>query len=840
MSFASLVLTSALAFTSRALEHNTHGAEDNVLAAFSTEDNVPEASGGFGCTETSIIIPNNKTRIHAPDECLDYDFSKEDPVCNGTTFPMLCKFKMVHSPETAAFLERQQMFDKMGNQVADRQSALIEGKISEHETGNATRHFTDYNALLERGMNLDEMSHFDVLRLDETGKRVKGKHEEQYIWAARAHAKASLHASSCKPSTRGKKPARHMDCDLCWGWGFIPHPCRCDCRGWHQHANLCFQPCTEQGDHSVDTLGHYCHKPCTVDGQLALTEGCGWGHTRVCVEKGKCAAHIFNNFIIPVAEILFSAATFGSGTAVKSAMKGGMKALGKALRTGAKNLARKLKTKKFITDQMKAYPAGVQDRILEGGATMLLASNIPSSWGSAALEIAAVVDPTGLISFGKSFVPPASCEEMVIFDEKFPGEGAGGDDDALDAKTNAYDPKYIITQPSRLLRSNVECADNRNEHPLGTHVNRHECAELCASDPKCSKYGTFVLGIGSRKGHCYSEGVKTCKRFTSVQFNFYTINPTYLEKENRECAEGDEHNLGDKSTLEECYKACLDDEKCSQYGTFVYGKGSKRGRCWSEGIIECGRWKRNQYDFYRIGAYYSPRPCPSAYGGGKRLQNGCPEAKPFRYPHNNRCFPTPTWHGKFCNVDPKNDGLPHQRGDRRCCIDNLCLPEFGGGRRLENGCPTRFPYRHPDSTRCYAEACPVNYPYASYDGKICYSKSEYAQTGTGPCESWCTNDVNFGDGCGDNALKLCSNTCPKDYPYPAFNGKICYNKEEYAQRRTGPCESWCTTDKNFGSGCGDSALKLCSSLGGDMCNIDPTRAPFHHQNDKKCCFDNRF
>ena len=53
--------------------------------------------------------------------------------------------------------------------------------------------------------------------------------------------------------------------------------------------------------------------------------------------------------------------------------------------------------------------------------------------------------------------------------------------------------------------------------------------------------------------------------------------------------------------------------------------------------------------------------------------------------------------------------------------------------------------------------------------------------------------------------------CPKDYPYVAYDGKICYTDKKYAEKKTGPCESWCTNDPTFGSGCGDPSLKLCKS-----------------------------
>jgi hypothetical protein len=138
--------------------------------------------------------------------------------------------------------------------------------------------------------------------------------------------------------------------------------------------------------------------------------------------------------------------------------------------------------------------------------------------------------------------------------------------------------------------------------------------------------------------------------------------------------------------------------------------------------------------------------------------------------------------------------------------------------------------------------CPEDFPYSAFDGRICYTDKKYAEQKTGPCESWCTNDKTFGSGCGDPALKLCSlskrpqisvvktpppqpntivnpplpqslntvSNCPKDFPYTAFDGRICYTDKKYAEQKTGPCESWCTNDKTFGSGCGDPALKLCS------------------------------
>lgn len=53
--------------------------------------------------------------------------------------------------------------------------------------------------------------------------------------------------------------------------------------------------------------------------------------------------------------------------------------------------------------------------------------------------------------------------------------------------------------------------------------------------------------------------------------------------------------------------------------------------------------------------------------------------------------------------------------------------------------------------------------------------------------------------------------CPKDFPYVAYDGKICYTDKKYADKKSGPCQSWCTNDPNFGSGCGNPSLKMCST-----------------------------
>ena len=66
--------------------------------------------------------------------------------------------------------------------------------------------------------------------------------------------------------------------------------------------------------------------------------------------------------------------------------------------------------------------------------------------------------------------------------------------------------------------------------------------------------------------------------------------------------------------------------------------------------------------------------------------------------------------------------------------------------------------------------------------------------------------------------------CPKEFPYPdtAPNTFACYNNETYAQRREGPCGSWCVDCKGFGHGCGTEPI--CST-GPGFTGCPPPPAP---------------
>ena len=127
-----------------------------------------------------------------------------------------------------------------------------------------------------------------------------------------------------------------------------------------------------------------------------------------------------------------------------------------------------------------------------------------------------------------------------------------------------------------------------------------------------------------------------------------------------------------------------------------------------------------------------------------------------------------------------------------------------------------------------AVGCPETFPHQSLTlPEICYAEAEYAEAGTGPCGSWCTNNIAVGEGCpGSNAQRMC---CPADYPHRSTTlPEICYSQETFADAGTGPCGSWCTHDINVGEGCpGSNAKRMCC----------PSAFPFRSSALPETCFN---
>ena len=150
--------------------------------------------------------------------------------------------------------------------------------------------------------------------------------------------------------------------------------------------------------------------------------------------------------------------------------------------------------------------------------------------------------------------------------------------------------------------------------------------------------------------------------------------------------------------------------------------------------------------------------------------------------------------------------------------DNVCRSEYQGPRprALGDEAPQSPVCGEPVSS-CHGWTCTAsdNLKYFppnvggsdSGSGYCCVNGTWVA----GKCEPYCAGGARAKTGRSGGI-----GGCTRQFPYPAYGGKICYNKKAYANARSGPCDSWCTNDRTFGSGCGDPAKKLCypSSLAG--------------------------
>merc|ERR1740124_702763 len=101
--------------------------------------------------------------------------------------------------------------------------------------------------------------------------------------------------------------------------------------------------------------------------------------------------------------------------------------------------------------------------------------------------------------------------------------------------------------------------------------------------------------------------------------------------------------------------------------------------------------------------------------------------------------------------------------------------------------------------------------------------------GGGPCGSWCTQSSDVGIGCGSNEGHLC---CPLEFPYQGKDiPDICYNSTDSANASTGPCGSWCTNNINLGSNCtGSNAERMCART-----YVCPIEFPYQDQLVSQIC-----
>jgi len=342
-----------------------------------------KSSVSADCLTFTVTILNASydNHFHVPNSCIEYDIDmNEKAKCDKTSFPMTCVFQLKRNPASYA------SFLSVANETA----------FVSVELGRPYR-----------------------------ARRKPTNDDEMKTWASNAIAKSLLFSDGpvCKPATVGKARPRHMDCDICF-WGPFPHPCNCGCRGWTQILSLCIQPCHEHEEFSFDS-GAYCHKPCDRQGQIDATTGCGFGHDRKCVESSGDCAQLWATRIVDLVEVLANilpgvgTALKGAGKAARLAYKGGkaaaLAAARKVLTTQARDAVTRVKNMKFITDAFKDYSLKRKDAILEAGALKFFTANLPSESAGAtiALEVAKLVDPTGLVTLTANWIPPSSCDDIA-------------------------------------------------------------------------------------------------------------------------------------------------------------------------------------------------------------------------------------------------------------------------------------------------------------------------------------------------------------------------------------------------------------------------------------------
>ena len=110
-----------------------------------------------------------------------------------------------------------------------------------------------------------------------------------------------------------------------------------------------------------------------------------------------------------------------------------------------------------------------------------------------------------------------------------------------------------------------------------------------------------------------------------------------------------------------------------------------------------------------------------------------------------------------------------------------------------------------------------DFRYYSSTEKLCYKTKMLAnEAATVDCNTFCglsKAELKFW-GCavdGDSGeSKLCSNPCKNpDFVHYSTKANVCYKTFAEATAGAGACDSWCTNDLNKGTGCGDTRFKKC-------------------------------
>jgi len=362
------------------------------------------------CKEFQIIFKSNDVHFHTPDGCVGYEIDHDNTVCDTEkgVYPMTCTFHQ-HLNST---IELDEVLRHLSSIASDANSDSMTDKLLKAEEKNQ-----------------DIFAHRHLKR--------RGRRTKQQQWVAKAAKKQSEGETegACRPASHGRS-VRGMDCDLCWGW--VPYPCNCNCRGWTQHSIDCWRPCSHYNDEYTQTLGLYCVKPCDREGQIALNVGCGLTPAdRTCVKSSGDCIMKYINHAISILDVLTSILSGGVASAFKTAAKTAAKAttlalaktaLRKTLKDAGQAFAKSLMSSKAIQKKMRKYKEkfgkDLKDQVVEQGSELFVAAsmNTEPDWGGMIDEIAEALDPTGIYSLVKGFIPPESCDDTVFMPEDIPDE----------------------------------------------------------------------------------------------------------------------------------------------------------------------------------------------------------------------------------------------------------------------------------------------------------------------------------------------------------------------------------------------------------------------------------
>jgi len=168
----------------------------------------------------------------------------------------------------------------------------------------------------------------------------------------------------------------------------------------------------------------------------------------------------------------------------------------------------------------------------------------------------------------------------------------GFEDDQYDF----YSCGQVAEAGCSLVKANAECRSSDSRMPDADSL------QQCAESVQQNGGVRFLYGKGGKRGRCYTERTSSdecTEGFEDDQYDFYTCaepEPCSLVKADAECRSSDSR-MRDADSWQQCAHFVQQ----SRGVRFIYGKGGKSGRCYTERTSsdECTEgFEDDQYDFY--------------------------------------------------------------------------------------------------------------------------------------------------------------------------------------------------------------------------------------------------